>query len=237
MGEPSTDSVVQSLDSSYQQTKEAVAQCRRTSRIIAWVTVVVFLCYCYAIYGNLTANWTKEQLTTAANREVEKLAPIFHAKIVEVANEIAPVYQAEMSKTLDAAMPELTARSKKAFQETGDAVAKNAEGEVRGMFDRVLAKHENRLKAEFPSLRSDADVEAMTLRWKHQITEDTNEVIKTFLRRYETDVADLQSTIGMFGTDRLKGHDRDYVVRYFIHLWLALLDRHILGNDSPRRPR
>ena len=237
MADPSPDTVLQSLDQSYQQTKEAVAQCRRTSRIIAWVTVVVFLCYCYAIYGNIRSNWTSKRLTAAANKEVEKLAPIFHSKIVEMANEIAPVYQEEMSKTLDAAMPELTEKSKKAFQETGDAIVKNAETEVRDMFNRVLSKHENRIKAEFPSLRSDADVEALTLRWKNQITQDTNDVIKTFLSKYERDVANVQSTIGTFRTDRFRHYDRDYVVRYFIHLWLMLLDRHILGNDSPRRPR
>lgn len=232
MAEPSPDAVVQSLDSSYQQTKEAVAQCRRTSRIIAWVTVVVFLCYCYAIYGNLRSNWTEERMTTAATKEAKRLSPYVETAFTSMAEEVVPVYQELMAQKLDEAMPEIENKAVGAFDGATTKILTNVRKDIEVSIDRVLAKNEERLEREFPRMRTDDDFKALKHEWKQGIDQDVGGIVTHFVEKFYVDVADLQETLVLFkADDRFRFDDRNYVMRYFVHLWLSLLDRHILDMD------
>ena len=118
------------------------------------------------------------------------------------------------------------------WQDLSSGLIDRAGPEVEALLGRVEQRQWNRIVAHFPNLDRPDAKEVFVEKWSTIIVEDHLAFVDDIERRFGADVVDLHGTLDGFRPNRFEDWNRDRLTRHFVHLWLVLLDRHLLKLNA-----
>lgn len=224
---------VEDVERAYEEGKRRLAGLRRTARmgsILLACLVLGFLASIVLLARDLYA-WERFEPHVAA--EAERLLPEAQRAMNAVVARAGPVYARLAQEKMEASLPALQESMRREIENLGGHLKERLEPEVRGALERLEARQWERLRFHFPSLAFEKGRQEFTEKWSKVIIDDHRALLADFDLRYGLHVVELRKTMEGFRPNRFESWDRERLSRHFVHLWLQLLDRHVLSLDAP----
>lgn len=231
MADPSNDDLIRRLDQNYTDTQNQVARLKTVSRTFSILTVLVFLGFLWALVTKIGEQWEPKRLQALVAYEVDQLDEPLLTAVQVAATEVSPVYQEMASKEFEKLIPELEKEAVKEIDGLVKGIMATAGKKVEAAIERVELKQRELVMRQFPKATLPAEDPIGLLGTEEERREDLLLVMRAFMNRYQDDVAKLQETLGGFRNDAFDRMSKDTLMRYFAHLWLMLLDRHLMQKD------
>lgn len=231
MAAPSNDDLIRRLDQNYTDTQEQVARLRKVGRTISILTVLVFGGFLWALVSKVGEQWNHARLESLVAYETDRLQEPLLGAVRAAATEVSPIYQDMIKRKFDELIPELEKEAVKEIDGLVSDIMKTAGQSVEDAIERVERKQRELVMREFPKAKLPSEDPVGLLGTEEERREELLLVMRSFMNRYQEDVAKLQETLGGFSNAAFDRMDRDSLMRYFAHLWLMLLDRHLLQKD------
>jgi len=152
---------VASVERRVQELVEAYAGVRRAKWTISCGILLVILVFGTLVYS-LVATFDTERLLELMQRKAVAALPQTSASLRQALLKVAPVYQKEMTKRTEEALPVLQERSRKEFDTLTQNVQKTIKANLEAGLTASLKGQEAKLRKTFPSLKDDKKLNAVS---------------------------------------------------------------------------
>jgi hypothetical protein len=230
---PAETESVQRLEEALRTASESRRRARWYSRLGTLATLVVFCGLVFLLYGSMKERYSWKRLEEPVRIETERLTPLVHESLRAVAMEAGPVYGRLAQERLEAALPILRTSVQKEWEILADRMATKAEPEVTAAVERIADRQWKRVVSHYPHLDNEAGRVAIAEKWKDVLDQEHAKLFADFDLKVGGDLITLSNTIEGFRPNRFEVWDEEPLTRHFVHLWLMLLDRQVLGLDEP----
>ncbi len=232
MNEPNVVTRVGELRDNHDAARHRLKKLGTAARLLTLTLVTVFATALFMLYGKITDMYAPEKFEEPLMREAQRLIPQLEPELRALWEETAPVYSNLAMEKFRTALP--------AFQEVGqrelDALLadlkSHTEQQVDASLDRIAANLEQRLEGQFPKLATDEGAEQRLQQWAEVLADDMTQVLVHFEARYLEDLGQLEATLDQFRRSEFDEMSQDELIRQFVHLWLAKLDRWVLTGNA-----
>jgi hypothetical protein len=224
---------VEDLEKEYQEGKKQVGKVRLLGRIGSFTATCLIIGFLWSIVVLARDSYAWDQFEPHVKAEAERLAPEAKATANRVFGRAGHVYAKLAQEKLESSLPEVQESLRRELEEMGTGVAERAGPKVEAALDRLEEKQWERLGRQFPAFATDGTRAQFAERWKMEILDENREMFVRYQVKYGQEVIDLRKTLDGFRPNRFEEWDEDRLTRHFVHLWLQLLDRHILSKDYP----
>jgi len=214
--------------------RRKVARLHLLARLGSITMACLVLGYLWSIVAFAGEAYAPARFEPHLRTEVERLVPEVRAHANAVFSRVGPVYARLAQEKIEKALPALQESLRTELESMGGGIAERTGPRIRETLDRLEEKQWERLGAAFPSLRTDASRQAFADRWSGVIIEDHRRLLADFDLRFGKHAIDLHRSLEGFRPNRFESWDEERLTRHFVHLWLQLLDRHILSLDDPQ---
>lgn len=216
----------------------SAAAASRRRRLLAnrWGSVALLLVFggfLWSIYGTVRDRYALENFREPVRLETERLTPHVRDRLRAVALEAGPVYGKLAQERMEVVLPLLRDSLRREWEILSSNLATRAEPEVTGAVKRLEERQWARLVAHYPSLHEEANRLKLREEWKEAIDREHARIFADFDLKVGHDLEDLLAVIERFRPNPFETWDEEPLTRHFIHLWLTLLDRQVLGLDDP----
>ena len=191
---------------------------------------LVIVCYMAALYSLVSTNYTVEKLRPPVTAQVQFLLPKVRASLVDVVNEVKPLYVELAREKFEEVLPDLQQATVEESAKLTESLSGRVTAQIEGTLARLEKRQWDRLVGHYPEL---ADMELRLKyqkQWRTAIEEEASEILVDFQERYGNDVALLHQSLDGFRPNQFENFTEQQLTRYFAHLWLMVLDRHLLDQ-------
>ena len=211
--------------------RESEARYRRMEVMMSVTLGCIVVAFVAASYFTVRANYSDEQLSARLNSEISALAPEISNALFEVGEQVMPTYVEMGEKKLREALPQVELALNKELEKLWAGVTEQVETDFNASLDRSAKKLEERLREEFPELLDEPGLALLETEINEMLEKDTGEFLNSFFDRYSQDLNKLYKMIDGFHPNRFERLSDEELAAQYVHLWLTLLDREILGLD------
>ena len=223
---------VRSLRDTYQSRKSSLQKLKRISQGLGAVFIVVLLAFLAGLYSRAADMYAPEKFVEPLQKEAQVLLPKLEPELRTLWDETAPVYVEMATEKLQLALPELQERSQKEMELFLTSLSANAERQIHGALNRVVARQQQVFEEQFPALATQDGLRQVGNRWVSTLESDAEDVILHFHDSYVTDLGELAETLDQFRSSEFEGMSDEELARQFVHLWLLKLDRWVMEGDE-----
>ena len=232
MNEPNAVARVGELRDNHEKARQRLKKLGTVARLLTLSLVTVFAAALFMLYGKMTDMYAPEKFEEPLLHEAQRLVPQLEPELRSLWEETAPVYSNLAMEKFRAALP--------AFQEVGQRelnalladLRSHTEQQVDTSLDHIAANLEQRLEGQFPNLATEEGAEQRLQQWAEVFEEDMTQVLVHFEKRYLEDLGELEATLEKFRPSEFENMSQDELIRQFVHLWLAKLDRWVLTGNA-----
>lgn len=228
----SEESLLKELEHRYSQATAAEQKFRRIrwALLVALFGVVAF--YVVAIINRFGTMYAVDKFRVPLQQEMEKVAPRVRDALLAVVEKARPVYADLAAKKFSEAQPHLERALLQEWRALSDNLSYTAETELHATLTRVGEKQLAAVEKRFPFLHEEAKRERFKEKWKARVEENIKVSLQDFHDKYRGDIERLRERLEKFRPNDFEKWTKEELTRYFVHLWIVLLDRAILGLDQ-----
>lgn len=213
----------------YSKQREVEGNFRRAEQLLTVLLVGSILLVVYATYARAKRNYTVEAFSPHVARQMSVLAPKVLEALVQVGEDVLPVYAAHGSEWFPDIVPSLEERLGQELAELRRTAHLQIREDIDAALHRSAHKLERKLEQKFPGVLTPETMEILEGELNAMLEEDTPKLLDKFLDRYNKDINDLYATLDGFRQNRFRSFDQDRLSLYYVHLWLELLDLELLS--------
>jgi hypothetical protein len=202
---------------------------RRMETIISVAVAFVIVAFVVASYFAVRANFSGERLSMRLSSEVSAMTPRISDAVLAVGEEVMPVYLEQGEKKLRDALPGLELAMSEELAKVWSGMHSQIEADFDAALDRSGKKLEQRLQQQFPELLEPTNLALLEKELNEMLEKDTSEFLGRFFDQYSKDLNGVYNTIEGFRPSRFERLSNEELAAQYLHLWLTLLDREILG--------
>jgi hypothetical protein len=220
---------IQEAYRSYCVHRESEGRYRRMETIISVAVAFVLVAFVVASYFAVRANFSGERLSMRLSSEISAMTPQISDAVLSVGEEVMPLYLEQGEKKLRDALPALELAMSEELTKVWSGMHGQIEADFDAALDRSAKKLEQRLQQQFPELLEPANLALLENELNEMLEKDTSEFLGRFFDQYSNDLNDVYKTIEGFSPSRFERMGNEELAAQYLHLWLTLLDREILG--------
>lgn len=210
---------------------QAVLRTMRRVRLgLTLLLFAIIVGFLFAFYGHAKTAWTSEKFEPYAKDELKRLTPVLANAAENVLGDVRPKYEQLIRAKARQVQPELQKTSSKEMLLLFNDADELVQTELRTVVRAAYAHQLNVMKKEFPRLGDEVRTEMLKTRLESGLEKDADAVSETIARRYMKEVQKVQDEMMLFRPSRFDRLSEEDLGRYFIHLWVQLLDMHLMEN-------
>jgi hypothetical protein len=229
-----SDHTQEPLEKELNDLETALASERSTARRVTRTGLATVVVICVIALGFVLHNvstvrseWTEENMGQSVAKQMKHLQPIVMHELSSLSTTLMPVYE-------KAARAEFVASSQDLDIELADQLdhfyidlEANAKSRLKETEKRVIARIEEIINNEFPSLSSPEAKAELVTRF-HDVTETAFANTMTRMQaKYSQDIDKLRKTIATL--DLPKSPETTAALqKQFVHLWLQIVDEELM---------
>lgn len=210
---------------------QAVLKSMRRIRLgLTLLLFAIIVGFLFAFYSHGKNAWTPEKFEPYAKDELKRLTPAVSNAVQTVLGDVGPHYDKLMRKKAKEAQPELEARASKEMIALFNESEQVVKAELRTVVRTAYAHQLDVMKKEFPRLGDEARAELLQKRLEAGLEKDADLITEQVARRYMKEIQKVQDEMMLFRPNRFERMSEEDLGRFFIHLWVQLLDLHLMEN-------
>lgn len=210
---------------------QAVLKSLRRVRLgLTLLLFAIILGFLFAYYSHGKTAWTPEKFEPYAKDELKRLTPVLSNAAQSVLGDVGPKYEHLMRAKAKQAQPVLEENASKEMILLFNEVETIVRAELRTVVRAAYAHQLEVVKKEFPRFGDEVRMEMLRDRLEAGLEKDADLVTERIARRYMKEVQKVQDELMLFRPNRYEQMSEEELGRYFIHLWVQLLDLHLMEN-------
>ena len=191
---------------------------------------LVIVCFMVALYFLVSTNYTADKLRPPVPAHVKYLLPKVQSSLEEVVNDVKPIYLELARQKFKEVLPDLRQATGEESAKLTASLSARVTSQIEGTLDRLENRQWDRLVGHYPDLAEKKLRNKYQKKWRDGIEEETSELLLGFQKRYGEDVSQLRQSLDGFRPNRFEHFTQDQLTRHFAHMWLMILDRHVLDQ-------
>lgn len=219
---------VGALETQFNAYREAVAGSDRTRRVLAVTLLCIFVVFLAATYLQFRSSFSQQKLQDAMTQEMPDLVPRLSEELVRVSQAVAPVYAEEAKRQFAEIAPKMEESLNSELELFQKRSAELVSTRFQAAVDRAAQRATEDLRKNFPGLSDKQTQELLASELKPKLDEMTLRLAQHFLEQYMQQVSAIQKTMRDFERLPLTIRDDVELERYFLHMWLQLLDHELM---------
>jgi uncharacterized protein with von Willebrand factor type A (vWA) domain len=211
--------------------RDSETKYRRMDVIMSVAVALVIVAFVVASYFTVRANFSQERLSVRLSSEISAMTPQISDALLAVGEEVMPLYLEQGEKKLRDALPRLELALSEELEKLWGGMHAQIEADFDAALDRSGKKLEQRLQQQFPELLEAPNLALLEKELNEMLEKDTSEFLGRFFDQYSKDLNGMYKTIDGFRPSRFERLSNEELAAQYMHLWLTLLDREILGLE------
>jgi hypothetical protein len=218
------------LRAEYTAARTEQKRLRSFTRLASLCLVVVLVGSIWSIVALAADQWAPEKFGPPLEVEAQEITPVAERHARQLVERVVPEYERAARQKLEETLPELRESLALEWKLMGSNLASTTEPAVTEALERLQTRQWERMSSHFPILATVEGRQAFADAWSTQVMADQAELLKEIDLRFAPHVESLHERMKKFRPNRFDDWHQDDLSRYFVHLWLQLLDRKILGQ-------
>lgn len=214
----------------YQQGRDSVTRLKNARIALSIMLVLVIVGYLMAFYAAAKSMWDPENFKEPMTEELQRLKPSIRNAAQNAVERVKPVYMNRVREAFTAIRPHLAQRVKKEWEAAAPGLSAAAKREIKDALTRVYYRQNEELKKHFPNLEDETRRELLRKRFEESLRKDIDAILVDFETMYVRDMRKVERTIQKFRPNRYERFTEEEIGRYYVHLWVSLLDYHLMES-------
>jgi len=207
-----------------------------TARGLLVAILAVILIFLSLTWSGVKANFTAERFGPPIEEAMAELGPPLTDALGKALLAAKDPYIEHARERWKTVQPELMQRADAEIEKFRDQLARRMERDAKEMLDRVIRGKESRLKKDLPHFADDEREREFRDRLAEDLFVTTDQIASKAYAANREHIDEMLVSIDQFETDEnpYEAMDIAQLGRHYLHLWLELLDHHILYSDVER---
>ncbi|MBE7465703.1 MAG: hypothetical protein HS116_19695 [Planctomycetes bacterium] len=231
MSDPADAKLLEEIRLSYLENRR---KAEYLSRARAWLTVLlagVILVFLAALYLKASDMYHPRNFEQPLKAESERLAPLARNALHNYVESVGPELGRIAQEKFDAVQPQLDRAVQEEWNTFARTLTTETDQQLRGLLTRIHNRQLEALTNHFPKLTDPVTQETFRKRNEEGLRRDIDDILVDFETSYVRELRTLEGSIQKFRPNRFERFSQDELNRYFIHLWLNMLDLHLMHPD------
>ncbi|MCZ7643859.1 MAG: hypothetical protein M5U26_01020 [Planctomycetota bacterium] len=232
MSDLTEDQLIEQIRQTYQQGHRSI---EALGRVRLWLTVAltaIVVLFLFSLFAKASSMYKARNFEEPLREESERLQPIVQNAMRNYVEKVGPQIGKLAQERFQQIRPQLEKDMREEWELFAQSVSTRTDREIREMLFRIQDRQMAIFVEHFPSLKTTEAQEAFKNRLEESLRRNMDEILVHFETRYVRELQGLEGTIHKFRPNRFERLSQDDLSRYFIHLWLNLLDLHLMEDEN-----